>query len=110
MENETLRAELEAELATLVRRASKIDAHLKNIDHEPPADWSELAVFRANDEVLEHLDEHTRHRVAELAATLERMTTEDWGVCASCDRAIAAGRMKVLPTTTLCVRCAEAAE
>lgn len=110
MDKATLRAQLEIELDTLIRRQGRIDAHLKNEEHAPPADWTELASFRENDEVLEHLDDHTRRRVGELFATLSRLDTEDWGVCEECGKAIGEGRLGAMPTATLCVRCAEKRE
>lgn len=110
MSVEKLRAKLEAELATLIDRKDRIEAHLKNVDREPPADWSELAIFRENDEVLEGLDEHTRAQVNALSAALQRMNTEAWGICIACEEPINARRLEVLPTATRCVDCAETAE
>ena len=108
--SDKLRAALKAELATLINRKGKLEAHLKNTDREPPADWSELATFRENDEVLEHLDDHTRIRVAEISSALKRMDTDAWGICAACEEPINERRLEILPTTTLCVQCAEALE
>lgn len=107
---DALKAQLEDELARLIVRHGKIDAHLHNADREVPQDWAERAQLFENDEVLEALDDRTRLRIAQLRAALERFDDPDWGECGRCGEPIGVGRLAAMPTTQVCVRCAEAAE
>lgn len=102
-----LRQTLTDELEILERRHLKIEGHLKNVDGLP-ADWADRATAVENDEVLEALDERTLERIAALRSALARMDGPDWGRCVECDAQIPDKRLAILPTTTLCVACAEA--
>ena len=104
----SLRTLLEAELAMLVRRQERLDDHLHNRSREVPQDWSEAATLNSGEEVVEALDERTRHRITELRQTLVHMDDPEWGDCTSCGEAIPSQRLVVLPATRLCVPCAEA--
>lgn len=104
----TLRETLDAELQTLLRRHAKIEGHLRNADGLTQ-DWADRATLQENDEVLEALDDRTRERIGALRVALERMDTPEWGVCLGCEKTIPEKRLAVLPTTRLCVACAELA-
>lgn len=103
-----LRETLTAELTTLLRRHAKIEGHLRNVDGLSQ-DWADRATETENDEVLEALDDRTRERIAALRVALDRMDKPDWGVCTACEATIPNKRLEILPTTRLCVGCAEAA-
>ena len=103
-----LRESLKAELTTLLRRHEKIEGHLRNADGLVQ-DWADRATAQENNEVLEALDDRTLDRIAALKVAINRMEDDDWGTCTSCDKKIPDGRLRALPTTRLCVICAEAA-
>lgn len=42
-----------------------------------------------------------------ITAALRRLDDDDYGYCADCGEEIAAGRLQVDPSATLCIRCAE---
>lgn len=105
---DALRETLKAELATLMQRHEKIEGHLRNASGELPQDWSDRATATENDEVLEALDGRTRSRINALMVALKRMDEPDWGICVRCGATIRPKRLQVMPTTTLCVVCAEA--
>ncbi|MFQ3364505.1 MAG: DnaK suppressor protein [Candidatus Azotimanducaceae bacterium] len=46
----------------------------------------------------------------QIAAALERIENDEFGVCQHCDQAIAPQRLQVDPTALLCIACASAAE
>ena len=71
-------------------------------DREIPLDWSEMAQFMENDEVLEALEERTRARMEALAAALRRLEEGTYGTCGSCGKTISEERLDVLPTTAVC--------
>ena len=103
-----LRESLKAELATLLRRHEKIEGHLRNADGLVQ-DWADRATAQENNEVLEALDDRTLDRIAALKVAIVHMDEPDWGQCTHCDKKIPDKRLQILPTTRLCVACAEAA-
>ena len=104
---DTIRQELERQLATLVDREARIEAHQHNTSREIPKDWDDAATVRENDEVVDRLEEHTRRDIVAIKATLRRMEAGDWGDCARCGDAISPQRLVALPTAALCIDCAE---
>ena len=106
MDPKAVRARIEEELKELVGRHKRLSAHLRNEDRELPIDWSEMAGFMENDEVLEALEGRTRERVDALAVALTRLDEGTYGTCASCGNAISDERLELLNATTLCASCA----
>jgi len=107
---EEVRGQLLEKLDTLVARAGRIEAHQHNTNREVPADWPEAAAFRSNDAVVDALDDHTREEIARIRAAIARIDAGTWATCEVCDDPIAEGRLRALPTATLCVACAAEAE
>lgn len=57
--------------------------------------------------------ETARRRALELTqidSALARIESGDYGLCMRCDEQIAARRLEITPTATLCIRCANQAE
>lgn len=46
-----------------------------------------------------------RHRIAETAHALKRMSEGIYGICADCQRPIPIGRLRATPEATYCVPC-----
>lgn len=101
-----IRRRMERQLADLLSRHSRLQAHLRNQDREVPDDWQDMAQFVENDEVLELLEERTRERVEAMAGALRRIEAGTYGSCASCGGAIGEERLELLPTTRVCAACA----
>lgn len=106
MDTKAIRRRLEADLETLLGRHSKLSDHLRNKDREIPLDWSEMAQFMENDEVLEALEERTREHCEDISRALRRLDEGTYGTCGSCDRPISAERLDIVPTTAVCAKCA----
>lgn len=104
MDKQGIREQLLEDYARLSGRADRIDSHWSK---KPPADWEELAVHRQNDEVVEFLDERTRVRLQKIELALKRLDEDEWETCSNCGENIQPARLEALPTTTLCVACAE---
>ncbi|MBI4849681.1 MAG: TraR/DksA family transcriptional regulator [Nitrospirae bacterium] len=45
-----------------------------------------------------------------ITAALDRMNSGEYGYCMKCEEEIAEGRLRVDPTTLLCISCAQKAE
>ena len=104
MDHTQIKIKLLESIATLLGRSDRIEAHWQV---EPPKDWEELAVFRDNDEVINCLDERTHQRLLASKLALSRIESGDWETCIQCGNTIQTSRHKIIPTTTLCVSCAE---
>ena len=102
---QAIRKRLEGDLRAMLARHSKLSGHLRNEDREIPLDWSEMAQFMENDEVLEALEVRTRERMESLSRALRRLDEGTYGMCGSCDKPIPDERLDVLPTTPVCADC-----
>ena len=103
MDMQEIKRSLMAELSRLTGRADRIDEHWREA---PPADWEELSVFRENDEVINSLDARAKAQILEIKTAFRRMDEGIWQLCGTCGAEIQQARLEVLPTTTLCVKCA----
>jgi RNA polymerase-binding transcription factor DksA len=76
-------------------------------EREP--DWPDAAALDTAATVLETLGQHERAAVAEIDAALDRMGRGTYGACATCGDAIDDARLRALPETSRCGRCARRA-
>jgi RNA polymerase-binding transcription factor DksA len=98
-----IKANLEAKLQELERRAQGIEQRLRD-PGEP--DSEENAILRESDEVLVGLNDLTVHDIHEIRSALNRIDHGTYGKCVSCGRSIAKARLAALPFTGTCVECA----
>jgi RNA polymerase-binding protein DksA len=103
MQQEDIRIALQHKLEQLRQRLNKIE---QNLRATPEPDSEEQALGRENDEVLERLDTSSRQEMAMIEAALARIEAGTYGVCDNCGDAISAQRLKALPYTTTCIKCA----
>jgi RNA polymerase-binding protein DksA len=99
-----IRSALQHKLEEMQRRIGKI---ARNLRETPEADSEEQAVGRENDEVLERLDNSSRKEMAMIEAALARIAAGTYDVCDNCGDTIGAQRLKALPYTTTCIKCAD---
>ncbi len=104
--NDKLRAQFEEDLRELLATNSRLTSHLRNEDRTLPKDWSDLAQFLENDEVLEALETRSRQRIASLQKAITRIELGTYDTCQSCGKTIEPGRLELLPTTPICAKCA----
>jgi len=92
----------------VIQRINSID---KDIRHEGmSADWSEQATERENDEVLESLGKSSAQDLLMINNALKRIKNGEYFTCSICGEEIPSARLKLLPFSTTCVRCAEKLE
>ena len=75
---ERVRHDLSARLEKLSGRVEKIGSNLRQPGNP---DSEELATERANDEVLEALDDTERREIALIHAALQRIELGSYGIC-----------------------------
>lgn len=93
------KAEIEARLADLLARLGKVSAELEGHSER---DFSEMAVEREGDEVLEDLGVHAQDEIRMLKAALVRIADGEYGACTVCGEEISSERLDLLPGTPFC--------
>ncbi|HRH40220.1 MAG TPA: TraR/DksA C4-type zinc finger protein [Pyrinomonadaceae bacterium] len=107
MENhQQMKEELLRRRKEIVERLGRVENHLRHTDKPLEADFAEQAIERANDEVLEVLDENMRNEVIQIDHAIELMEKGDYGICQACQNPIAQKRLEALPYTSICINCA----
>jgi DnaK suppressor protein len=99
---ETVRIELQSQLAHLLKRSGHIQADLR---HAHERDSAEQATERENDEVLEGLDAITLGEVGRIRQALARIAEGTYGTCTTCGRAISEERLAAIPSALVCLTC-----
>jgi len=94
----------------LERRVGELRARIDRIEDEleqPVSDsFSEQAVEREEEEVLEDLGAAGVQEVRMIEAALKRIAAGTYGICVNCGEPISEERLDVVPATPLCRDCA----
>lgn len=91
------------ELAERVRRTES-DLHR---EHEPwAADFADQAIQRQNEDVLREIDATALAQLREINQALERLQAGQYLMCSRCGAEIGEARLRVIPETQMCARCA----
>ena len=100
---EVRKQELERRLGELRTRIDRIEDELE----QPVSDsFSEQAVEREEEEVLEDLGAAGVQEVRMIEAALKRIAAGTYGICVNCGEPIGEERLDVVPATPLCRDCA----
>ena len=91
-------SELEQAFDAIVESSSGV-----NIDDEHDPEGSTVGFERAQ---ISALLDHARARLAELDAALNRLRSDDYGICEDCGDRIPQERLEAHPATRVCVACA----
>jgi DnaK suppressor protein len=90
----------------IMERLERVENHLRHTDKPLEADFAEQAIERANDQVLEALDENMRQEVLQIDHAINLMEQGKYGVCEFCHKPISEKRLEALPYSNLCINCA----
>ena len=96
--------------AELKKRLTSIKSDVRHENEPLSSDWQEQATERQNDEVLDALGNAARKELRQIVKALKRLEAGDYFSCSSCGEDIGEDRLKLLPYTELCVRCAQKQE
>lgn len=91
----------------LMKRLDQVTRDVRHSDEPLPSDFSEQATARENEEVMDALGTASRQELSQINRTLARIEEGEYGTCSECGQPIAPARLKVMPHTELCIRCAE---
>lgn len=92
--------------AELLERGKRIHENIHNRDEPLSADFAEQAIELENRELLEALDDEVKLELRQIERALKRIEAEEYVYCEGCGEEIGEQRLKALPYTTLCIRCA----
>ena len=106
-EYEQVRNSLIAMLEELDDRLIKITDDVKHTEEPLPKDFAEQAIQTENDEVLDYLGNVTRSEIEQVKLAIARIDKGGYGICEKCGEPIKEARLKALPFTRLCIKCAE---
>lgn len=104
--HEEVRENLLEMLEELNERLGKITDDVKHIKEPPAKDFAEQATEMENNEVLDHLGNAARIEINQIKLALERIDRGQYGVCSVCGGPINDERLKALPYSDKCIRCA----
>ena len=102
-----LKQKLEARKQELELRVTAINADVSHLNQPLSNDWSEQAVERENDEVLEALGNSSQDELRQIHLALQRIEAGRYENCEECDQLIPEKRLQLLPHTSYCTTCAE---
>jgi RNA polymerase-binding transcription factor DksA len=97
------RAQLEGRRAELVSRLRRIE---DDLDQPVSATFSEQALEREGEEVLEDLGLAGQQEIRMIDAALKRIEAGEYGYCVRCGEAIPEARLDLVPHAPLCRTCA----
>ena len=94
----------------LIDMLEDLDDRLAKITHdvkEPlDKDFEEQATQTENDEVLDGLGNAARTEIEMVKQAIVRIDKGQYGLCQVCGQAISKERLKVIPYSTMCIKCA----
>jgi len=96
-------------LEELDERLAKITEDVRHTDEPVEKDFSEQATQNENNEVQDYLGNSARTEIAMIKQAISRIDSGEYGVCQVCGEPINIERLKVIPYSNMCVKCASVA-
>jgi len=104
---ETLRRKLLDRRQSLLQRRRRTLADENELLSEREPDWEDAAAVETAASLLEGVGEAERREVARIQLALERIDRGNYGACAICRAPIDPERLRAVPDTDRCGRCAQ---
>lgn len=101
------KAELERMQGELTSRLARYHAHQQRQDGALDPDFSEQAVERQNDEVVDGLEAESEQELQQVKRALLRLDQGLGDLCERCGEPINPDRLRVQPQSTLCMKCSD---
>lgn len=97
-------------LEELDDRLTTITNDVRHVDEEIEKDWEEQATQNENNEVQDFLGNSAKIEIAAIKQAIARIDAGNYEVCQTCGETINSERLKAVPFSALCVKCASLAE
>lgn len=101
-----IRSNLIDMLEELDDRLNRITNEVKRVDEPLSKDFEEKATQMENDEVLDFLGNAARTEIEQIKQAIARIDRGDYGICQCCGESIGKERLKAVPFSNLCIKCA----
>jgi DnaK suppressor protein len=108
-EYEEVRSHLLEMLEELDDRLTRITEDVKHTNTPLDKDSAEMATQIENDEVLDYLGNNARIERERVREAIVRIDKGEYGVCELCGEPIPQERLKAVPYSSMCVKCASQA-
>ncbi|QFU00898.1 RNA polymerase-binding transcription factor DksA [Halomonas sp. THAF5a] len=99
--------ELEALREELVARLDRYQAHREQKGAPLDKDTEDASTETVNDEVIQALQQEAEDELRQVLHALKRLAAGEGDACEQCGEPIGDARLRALPYTTHCRRCAE---
>ncbi len=104
-EKQQLKNIIESQVAALSKELAYLKTQLKPVDKECSLDNVYHAGRHQEQNIIFHRFEKYTKRYNRLIATLNRIESEDYGVCKECEEDISIERLKLIPESEYCIDC-----
>ena len=108
----TQRAELKK---LILRTQQEIEKEIQKLEEKtapisPDCSLGRLTRLEAMQEksINESVLEKARIRLKKIAFVLQKIDSEEFGICSICEKEIPYGRLQIMPESTICIDCANA--
>lgn len=108
-EYQEVRGRLVAMLDELNLRLTRITDNVKHSDTPLEKDFAEQATQNENNEVMDYLGNSARTEIAMIKQAIARIDSGHYGICEVCDEPIGKERLKAMPYSSMCIKCASQA-
>ena len=96
-------------LEDLDDKLARITDDVRHIDEPVEKDFSEQATQNENNEVEDYLGNSAKTEIALIKQALSRRDKGEYGTCQVCGEPINIERLKIIPYSNMCVKCASVA-
>jgi DnaK suppressor protein len=86
---------------------TRVDSIKADITQEHSHSWTEQAVERENDEVIDVIGNKAQASINDIDAALGRFEQGSYGICIDCGEDIDAGRLLIIIEAIRCINCSE---
>ncbi|MFA6052416.1 MAG: TraR/DksA family transcriptional regulator [Methylobacter sp.] len=105
-EYEEVRSNLIEMLEDLDDRLTRITNDVKHLEEPLDKDFEEQAIQAENDEVLDGLGNAARTERELVRQAIARIDSGEYGICQVCGEPIREERLKAVPYSSTCIKCA----
>lgn len=105
-----VRQNLISMLEELDERLTKITNDVRHSDEEIEKDWEEQATQNENNEVQDFLGNSARVEIIAIKQAISRIDSGDYDTCQTCGDTINPERLKAVPFSVQCIKCASLAQ
>jgi len=109
MDKELVRKQLQETREDVQERLNKVERHIHYPEEPLDKDFAEQAVELENRDVLFELQREGKKELRLINNALDRLSRDEYHLCARCGDTIDPRRLQALPWVDTCIRCASAA-